>query len=169
MNKKKLRSILIRHKMYLRGDAQGKRADLRGADLSWADLSWADLSGADLSGANLRWANLRWANLRWANLRGTDLRGTDLRGTDLRGADLRRTDLRGTDLSGANLDFSSGIPFHCGGTGIKGDSRLFSQMVYHLTRQDWRALPEDQKTWLNSIPKSILNSFCEYRNDVEEM
>ena len=77
--------------------------------------------------------------------------------------------LRGADLQGANLDFSSGIPFCCKGTKIKGDRRLFAQMVYHLTRQDWQELTKRESDWLKAMPTEILNSFLRYRNDLEEM
>ena len=71
ITKKELDSILNKHKMWLRNDPEGERADLRGADLVIADLVRADLRGADL---------------REANLYGADLRGADLRGADLTGA-----------------------------------------------------------------------------------
>jgi len=86
---------------------------------------------------------------------------------DLRGADLRGASLRGADLRGANLDLSSGIPFSCGGTLIKGDARLFSQMIYHLTRQDWSSLNENQKQWLEDCP--FKNDFLSYRNDLTKI
>ena len=63
MDQKELDKILELHKMWLWGDANGKRADLY---------------GADLRGANLRGADLRDANLRDANLRGADLYGANL-------------------------------------------------------------------------------------------
>ena len=44
-----LAELLKRHKKYLCGEKDGKRADLSGADLSWANLRLANLSGADLS------------------------------------------------------------------------------------------------------------------------
>jgi len=130
-----LRDILHNHKLWLKNNKLGNKANLSGADLSEANLSWANLSGANLSGANLSGANLSRANLSEAN------------------------------LSEANLDFSSGIPFSCKGTNIKGDSRLFAQMVYHLTRQQWTLTKKEQK-FLDSIPKEILNSFCKYRSDL---
>jgi hypothetical protein len=146
-------------------DAENLReADLRGADLRGADLREADLRGADLRGADLREADLRGADLREA-----DLRGADLREADLQEADLREADLQGADLRGADLDLSSGIPFCCGGTKIKGDRRLFAQMVFHLTRQDWQELTEQEAQWLKAIPSEILNSFCNYRTDVDKM
>src|SRR5699024_751889 len=49
----KLDEILRLHKMWLNGEEEGKRADLRGADLRDANLRDADLRDADLRGANL--------------------------------------------------------------------------------------------------------------------
>ena len=108
ITKKELDSILNEHKMWLRNDPEGERADLRGADLTVADLTVADLvradlTGADLTGANLRGANLRGANLTGAYFRGADLVRADLVRADLRGADLYEADLRGADLRGADL------------------------------------------------------------------
>jgi uncharacterized protein YjbI with pentapeptide repeats len=144
-------------------------ADLRRADMREANLSGADLRRADMREADLSWANLGAADLRWADLSGADLRRANLSLADLSWANLRSADLRWADLSGANLDLSSGVPFCCGGTGIKGDHRLFSQMIYHLTRQDWSSLDEECKNFLASIPESIVNSFCKYRNDVRPL
>ena len=70
ISKRKLNSILNKHKMWLLNDPEGERADLSGADLSGANLRGADLRGADLSGADLRGANLRGADLRGASLIG---------------------------------------------------------------------------------------------------
>ena len=53
MDKQQLDKILELHKMWLWGDANGKRADLYGADLYGANLRGADLYDADLRGANL--------------------------------------------------------------------------------------------------------------------
>ena len=112
---------------------------------------------------------LRGANLQDADLRGANLQDADLRGANLQGANLQDADLRGTNIRGTNLDFSSGIPFRCGGTQIKGGRRLFAQMVFHLTRQDWQKLTEQESAWLKAIPSEILNSFCRYRDDVKEI
>lgn len=113
MNHEDLYRILADHKLFLNGDPQGKRANLRGAnlcdaDLSEANLACADLAGANLSGANLIEANLRGTDLRGANLSGANLAGADLseaylRGAILSGANLSEADLRGTDLRGAGL------------------------------------------------------------------
>ena len=75
MIKTELDEILQAHKKWLDGDADGRRADLRGADLRWANLRYADLRGVDLRGADLRYADLRGVDLRGANLSGVDLRG----------------------------------------------------------------------------------------------
>ncbi len=53
MDKTELAAILAAHGAWVRGDKDGKRADLSGADLRRADLNGADLSGAYLSGADL--------------------------------------------------------------------------------------------------------------------
>ena len=121
--KRKLNSILNKHKMWLLNDPKGERANLSGADLRGADLMGAYLMEANLMGANLIRANLREANLREANLYKADLMEADLReaflykanlykanlykanlsGANLRGADLVGADLVGANLMGANL------------------------------------------------------------------
>ncbi len=85
MTKEQLDEILKKHKMWLKNEPGGERADLRGADL-WR----ANLWGADLWRADLREADLRGADLREANLWGADLQGADLRGAILWGANLQR-------------------------------------------------------------------------------
>lgn len=50
---KDLKEILENHLRWLKGEDEGKRANLYGADLSGADMSVANLYGANLSGANL--------------------------------------------------------------------------------------------------------------------
>ena len=128
ITKKELDSILNKHKMWLRNDPKGERADLKGADLRGAYLRRADLRGAYLTEADLRGADLRGAYLTVADLKGADLTGAILIGADLTGvnlygaylrgadlrevdfreayiteADLKRADLKGADLTGANL------------------------------------------------------------------
>jgi len=93
MTPSKIAESLRLHGLWLRGEAGGEQADLRGADMR----------GADPHGADLRYAHMRDANLRDANLRGGNLRGADLREADLRGADLRSTMLVGADLRGAKV------------------------------------------------------------------
>ena len=78
ISKRKLNSILNKHKMWLLNDPKWERADLREANLYKADLMEADLMEADLRGSNLRGANLIGANLIRANLGGADLGGAKL-------------------------------------------------------------------------------------------
>lgn len=107
----KLRSLLrviAAHHAWLKGEADGQRADLSrsnlaGLNLHDADLSNAEMTEADLSGCDLQRATLRRASLARANLQDTNLAKADLREADLSDADLRNADLRGCDLTGADL------------------------------------------------------------------
>ena len=103
-----LKEILEKHHLFLQGDKDGERANLRDVNLHGAYLSGANLRGAylrdtDLSDTDLRDTDLSGANLSDANLRGADLRGANLYGADLRGAYLSGTDLRDANLRDANL------------------------------------------------------------------
>jgi hypothetical protein len=102
VNKTELTEILAKHVKWLHDEEGGFRADLRSANLREANLRSANLIGADLPSANLIGADLREANLRSANLRS------------------------------ANLDYSSGIPLHCGGSRFTVDIKLLRQMLAHL-------------------------------------
>ena len=53
MTQTELNEIVRLHNLWLIGDEEGKKANLRGADLRGADLREADLRGADLRGADL--------------------------------------------------------------------------------------------------------------------
>ena len=98
---------------------------------------------ADLSEADLSWADLSDANLSGANLSGAKLRG-------------------------GNLDMSSGIPFHCGGTAFQGDDRLAAQMIYHFTRGDWSGCSGGVQEAVEAIRSmAITDLFCEYRSDIK--
>ena len=66
-----LEDILKKHSLWLTGDPNGVRADLRGADLRGADLSGANLYMTNLSGADLSGADLSWADLSGADLSGS--------------------------------------------------------------------------------------------------
>ena len=66
--------ILRNHKLWLKDEDGGERADLRGADLRGASLRGASLIDANLIDADLRGASLRGSNLIGASLRGADLR-----------------------------------------------------------------------------------------------
>jgi len=133
MTPAEIKTILDAHGRWLRGEADGKRADLQGANLRGANLldanlrsadlqgaylqgaylqcadlqgtyiDSADLQGAYLQGANLRGAYLQDVYLQDANLRSADLRSANLDGADLRSADLQGAYLQGADLQGADL------------------------------------------------------------------
>ena len=116
VSKDELAEILNKHKMWLKGEYGGIKANLYKADLHWADLykvdlRWADLHLADLSGTNLSRANLRGANLSGANLCEADLSGADLHYADLSGADLHRADLHRADLHRADLSMAQNLNF----------------------------------------------------------
>jgi uncharacterized protein YjbI with pentapeptide repeats len=75
MTDDELKTILVEHDRWLRGDG-GKCAELSEANLSEADLSEANLSMADRKRANLLEADLLEADLREANLREANLSGS---------------------------------------------------------------------------------------------
>ena len=103
MDEKELLKVLEAHRLWVLGDAAGKRADLYGANLYGADLTGANLYGANLYGADLTGADLYGADLTLANLTGANLTGADLTRADLTGANLSGADLTRADLYGANL------------------------------------------------------------------
>ena len=117
--------VLKKHRMWLAGEEEGEKADLREACLR----------GADLRGADLREAYLGEADLWGADLWGAYLRGADLWGADLRGADLEEANLRGAYLWGADLDYSC-WPLWCGSLDVKVDRRIAAQLCYHFCRLD---------------------------------
>jgi Pentapeptide repeats (8 copies) len=98
-----LTTILELHKLWLKGNSSGVKANLSDANLSDANLSDATLRGANLSGANLSDANLSYANLSYATLRGANLSDANLSGANLSDANLSYATLRGANLSDANL------------------------------------------------------------------
>jgi len=109
MNQRKINEAIDKHRLWLRGEKGGERANLMGADLDGAylygaNLFEANLDGANLKGANLKEANLRRANLTGANLTGANLEEANLRRANLTGANLRRANLTGANLEGANLE-----------------------------------------------------------------
>lgn len=116
MDKQKLDKILELHKMWIKGDANGKRADLHGFDLRGADLYGADLYKAILRGAILC---------------GADLNGAILRGADLRGADLYKANLYKANLYKADLDCAC-WPLWCGSLHARIDDRIAYQLIYHV-------------------------------------
>jgi uncharacterized protein YjbI with pentapeptide repeats len=105
---RRLLRVIAAHHAWLKGAAEGARADLSrssfsGLNLHDADLSNAEMTEVDLSGCDLQRANLRRASLAGANLQNANLAKADLREADLSDADLRNADLRGSDLTGADL------------------------------------------------------------------
>jgi hypothetical protein len=103
MKQPEISYIIELHERWLKGEAGGKPADLRGADLSYLDLSGANLKNAEMSDVNLSHANLSGAILDRANLRSVDFRGANLRQASLIYADLRWSVLDGADLYQANF------------------------------------------------------------------
>ena len=118
-----------------------KGIDLSGLDLSGLDLRWADLRLANLQSAILQKTDLRLANLQGANLRGANMRWANLRWSDLRWANLQSANMRWADMQGANLDFA-GYELSCNTIGIKVDTRMVSQLLYHLCRMNVANCPE---------------------------
>jgi len=110
----------------------------------WANLNGAYLSDADLRGADLRVADLRVADLSRANLSGADLSRANLNGAYLSGADLR----------GANIDYSA-WPLWCGSVGVKIDSKISRQLVYHALCN----MPQEDKKEFLSDPFAYANTF----------
>jgi uncharacterized protein YjbI with pentapeptide repeats len=105
---RRLLRVIATHHAWLKGEAEGERANLSrsnfaGLNLHDANLSNAEMREADLSGCDLQRANLRRASLAGANLQDAELAKADLSEADLSDADLRNADLRGADLTGADL------------------------------------------------------------------
>ena len=63
IKKEELEVFLRKHKVWLKNEEGGERANLSMANLSRANLSGANLSGANLSGANLSGADLDYSVL----------------------------------------------------------------------------------------------------------
>ena len=89
MTPDQLGESLERHRWWLQGRTEGRRANLTFANLEGADLSRRDLRGAQLTGARLRGARLNGSNLAGADLFIADLAQADVRGADLSGCALR--------------------------------------------------------------------------------
>ena len=81
ISKEELKTILEKHKLWLRQEDGGEKANLSGSNLSGSNLSWSDLSGSDLSGSDLRWSNLSESDLSGSDLSGSNLRWSDLSGS----------------------------------------------------------------------------------------
>jgi hypothetical protein len=152
ITQEELNEFLRKHKLWLKNEEGGERANLSWADLSGADLSRADLSLANLSLANLSGANLSWANLSWANLSGANLSGANLSWANLSGANLSRADLSEANLSGADLDYSC-LPLWCRSLNANFDDRQLKQIAYHLVKAGLQSnnASEETKTELEKL------------------
>ena len=106
-NGRNLKYVLELHKKWLKGEEDGKIADLSWESLSDVDLSNSDLSYANLTGTNLIGANLRGANLIATNLTDANLTYADLTSTNLESANLTYVDLTGADLTNAKLSYAN--------------------------------------------------------------
>ncbi len=95
---------LAGHHAWLRGEADGRRADLSGLDLSELDLTGVDLTDADLSQADLTGVGFAGAVLERTNLSAATMIGADFTGARLTEADLSDSDLRDSRFIGAVLD-----------------------------------------------------------------
>ena len=71
-------------------------------------------------------------------------------------ANLSHADLRYADLRYADLDFSSGIPFWCGGLDVKVDTKIAVQMAYHFCRLDCK---DKEFIKMKEILKDFANKF----------
>lgn len=93
MNQEALDAVIEKHRLWLKGDSEGVRADLSHRDLSELSLAGAQLHRVNMEEANLRDANLQNACLQHANLRRAILRNADLQGANLVGANLQHANL----------------------------------------------------------------------------
>ena len=100
--------------------------------------------------------NLQDQDLSGLDLHDLDLQDANLRGANLRGADLRWTYLEGADLRGTNLDYTC-YELSCRTIGVIADSRLVSQLLYHLCRMDVRDCPEWDELRNNSLVIALAN------------
>ena len=135
MEQEELNEVLRLHKLWLRGDEPGKRADMQEVDMRHADLRGADLQDTDLRETDLRGADMRGADARDADMRDADMRDADMRGTDARGTNMQGADLRGADMRGADVDYSC-WPLWCGSLGVQVDRRIAAQLAYHFCSLD---------------------------------
>jgi hypothetical protein len=119
--------ILRLHGAWLRGEADGARANLDGANLDGAYLAGANLAGANLARAYLAGANLAGANLARANLARANLAGAYLAGANLARAYLAGANLDGANLAGANLDGAN-----LAGANLDGETRLPAGFAWKL-------------------------------------
>lgn len=86
------------YQLYLAGERNFERADLRGVDLRNLDLQGINLRGANLSGALFISSNLQDSDLEGADLSWAHLCDANLTSVNLKGANLFQANLDGTDI-----------------------------------------------------------------------
>ena len=170
MTNEALQTILKKHKMWLKNEVGGERANLQGANLQNANLRNANLYNANLRYANLRNADLQDANLRYAILQGADLQyvylqDADLRNAILQGADLRNAILQGANLQNANLRNARLYNADLQGADLQGADLRYANLQ-DANLQDAKNIPERVKKQLNNLPKGKLIGYKKCQNDV---
>ena len=73
MKRELIQKMLELHEKWLRGEADGQRANFERADFQGTDFRGTDFQGANCRGANFREANFQGANFEGANFQGADL------------------------------------------------------------------------------------------------
>ena len=107
ISKAELAKVLLLHQLYLDGDGEGERADLRYVDLTHANLAYANLSEANMANCILTEANLMYAKLLYTDLSAAKLQYAELSSANLQYADLRYSDISESNLSHANLSHAN--------------------------------------------------------------
>lgn len=150
ISKAELEEILYKHRLWLRGESGGVRADLSyvdftNADIAYANLRYANLRCAELDGANLMHSNLEYADFRGANLnmvnfgdailtdvnfRYAKLYGADFRCAYLDGADFTCTDLRYVNFTDAYLYKTVLRSASLDGAKLNGANLMYADLEY---------------------------------------
>ena len=107
MQTEELNRILEEHEKWLRGEADGRQADLSSTSLQGADLSGRNLERINLIGADLYGANLACTNLQGAKLFAADLSNADLTNANLEKVGLANATVQGANFKDANLQNTS--------------------------------------------------------------
>ena len=135
----------------------------------YKELSWLNLSKAAYSKSDLMGRDFSNCNLQGANLQGANLQGANLQGANLQGAYMQLANLQGANLQWTNMDFAC-IQLSCRTTRFKVDDRIFSQILYQLTRLDTTGCSGGVQEAVEAIKNmAVSDLFCEYRNDVKPL
>ncbi len=167
MGTEKIAEKLALHEMYLKGEPEGVKANLRGADLRGANLREANLYGADLREANLYGADLREADLREANLYEANLREANLYEANLREANLYEANLRGAK---GIIKIENQYQYQAFGYFHKNQKRVVLG-CHNRTIEEWdadfnnnpREFPEGTPQYINRL--FIKNAIKEWLNE----